>query len=174
MNRDKYGNYVNNKGVTIKINTDKNGNDHISFYDGDVDKDHSAVHVNVNYDKGSWSSTTHNEDKSESNHGSGGCYLTTACMKHFRKNFDDRCEELTVLRWFRDNFVTQADIEHYYRIAPIVVSAIENSLDEEKIYKDIYNNVVATCVNAIKHGDYAFAYSRYKDSVLRLEKFIIV
>ena len=26
--RDKYGNYVNDKGVTIKINTDKNGNDH--------------------------------------------------------------------------------------------------------------------------------------------------
>ena len=25
--RDKYGNYVNDKGVTIKINTDKNGND---------------------------------------------------------------------------------------------------------------------------------------------------
>lgn len=24
--RDKYGNYVNDKGVTIKINTDKNDN----------------------------------------------------------------------------------------------------------------------------------------------------
>ncbi len=31
-NRDKYGNYVNNKEVTIKINTDKKVNDHISFY----------------------------------------------------------------------------------------------------------------------------------------------
>ena len=38
--RDKYGNYVNDKGVTIKVTTDKNGNDHISFYGGEVDKPH--------------------------------------------------------------------------------------------------------------------------------------
>ena len=49
--RDKYGNYVNDKGVAIKINTDKNGNDHISFYGGEVDKPHDAAHVNINYDK---------------------------------------------------------------------------------------------------------------------------
>ena len=28
---DKYGNYVNDEGVTIKITQDKNGKDHISF-----------------------------------------------------------------------------------------------------------------------------------------------
>lgn len=49
--RDKYGNYVNDKGVTIKITTDKNGNDHISFYGSEVDKPHDAAHVNINYDK---------------------------------------------------------------------------------------------------------------------------
>ena len=63
--RDKYGNYVNDKGVTIKINTDKNGNDHISFYGGKVDKPHDAAHVNINYDTNSWSSTTHGPDKSD-------------------------------------------------------------------------------------------------------------
>ena len=50
--RDKYGNYVNDEGVTIKITTDKRGNDHVSFYGGEVDKPHDAAHVNVNYDKG--------------------------------------------------------------------------------------------------------------------------
>ena len=49
--RDKYGNYVNDEGVTIKITTDKRGNDHVSFYGGEVDKPHDAAHVNVNYDK---------------------------------------------------------------------------------------------------------------------------
>ena len=49
--RDKYGNYVNDEGVTIKITTDKKGNDHVSFYGDEVDKPHDAVHVNVNYDK---------------------------------------------------------------------------------------------------------------------------
>jgi len=31
--RDKYGNYVNDKGVTIKITTDKKGNNHVRFYE---------------------------------------------------------------------------------------------------------------------------------------------
>ena len=44
------------------------------------------------------------------------CYLTTACMKYFQENFDDNCYELTVLRWFRDNFVSKEDIEHYYEV----------------------------------------------------------
>ena len=78
--RDKYGNYINEKGVTIKITTDKNGNDHISFYGSDVDKPHDATHINVNYDKGTWSSVTHGPDKSDTSSGSGGCYLTSACM----------------------------------------------------------------------------------------------
>ena len=63
--RDKYGNYVNEKGVTIKISTDRNGNDHVSLYDGEVDKEHDAVHVNINYIKGEFTSTTHNPDKSD-------------------------------------------------------------------------------------------------------------
>ena len=29
--RDKYGNYVNDKGITIKVNTGKNGNGMLIF-----------------------------------------------------------------------------------------------------------------------------------------------
>ena len=170
MDRDKYGNYVNDKGVTIKINTDKNGNDHISFYEGEVDGEHSAVHVNVNYEKESWSSTTHNEDKSESDNSSGGCYLTSACIKHFQNNFDDNCEELSILRWFRDNFVSKEDVVHYYTVAPSIVKSIDDEPDSDKIYKDIYNNVIVACINEIKQGKYDFAYRRYKKSGLELEK----
>lgn len=168
--RDKYGHYVNDKGVTIKINTDRNGNDHISFYDKDVDDDHSAVHVNINYDDDSWTSYYHNEDDSEKSEGSGGCYLTTACMEHQLQYFDDNCEELTVLRWFRDNFVTKEDIDHYYTVAPSVVEAINESEHSKEVYDYIYNNVVLECVNAIKKGDYEFAYNRYKSSMLSLEE----
>ena len=74
MGRDKYGNYVNEKGVTIKVDQDKNGKDHVSFYDGPVDGDHSAVHVNVDYDNEQWTSTTHGENHSDTEKGSGGCY----------------------------------------------------------------------------------------------------
>ena len=168
--RDKYGNYVNDKGVTIKVNTDKNGNDHISFYGGDVDKPHDAAHVNINYDKSSWSSTTHGPDKSDTNSGSGGCYLTSACMKHMQDNFDDNCEELTILRWFRDKFVSKEDIEHYYKTAPIIVEAIDDVEENDNIYNYIYDNIVNACVVAIKKGDYDFAYNRYKNSILALEE----
>ena len=139
--RDKYGNYVNDKGVTIKINTDKNGNDHISFYGGEVDKPHDAAHVNINYDKESWSSTTHSPDKNDTNSGSGGCYLTSVCMKYFQENFDDNCYEMTVLRWFRDNFVSKEDIEHYYEVAPIIVESINNEEKSDIIYNYIYDNI---------------------------------
>ena len=168
--RDKYGNYVNDKGVTIKVNTDKNGNDHISFYDGKVDKPHDAAHVNVNYDKESWSSTTHGPDKSDTSSGSGGCYLTSACMKYFQEKFDDNCYELTVLRWFRDNFVSKEDIEHYYEVAPIIVETINKEEKSGMVYDYIYDNIVDYCVKQIEQGNYKAAYNRYKNSVLVLEE----
>lgn len=168
--RDKYGNYVNDKGVTIKINTDKNGNDHISFYGGEVDKPHDAVHVNINYDKESWTSTTHGPDKSDTRPGSGGCYLTSACMKYFQEKFDDNCYELTVLRWFRDNFVSKEDIEHYYEVAPIIVENINKEEKANIIYDYIYDNIVDYCVEQIEQGNYDKEYSRYRNSVLTLEE----
>ena len=168
--RDKYGNYVNDKGVTIKINTDKNGNDHISFYGGEVDKPHDAVHVNINYDKESWTSTTHGPDKSDTRPGSGGCYLTSACMKYFQEKFDDNCYELTVLRWFRDNFVSKEDIEHYYEVAPVIVETINKEEKSGIIYDYIYDNIVNYCVEQIEQGNYDKAYNRYKNSVLTLEE----
>lgn len=168
--RDKYGNYVNNKGVTIKINTDRNGNDHVSFYDGSVDKPHDAVHVNINYKNKSWSSTTHNSDKSDTSSSSGGCYLTSACIRFFQENFDDNCFELNVLRWFRDNFVLQEDIDHYYQIAPIIVEAIDKYENRDFIYNYIYDNIVDYCVTQIENGNYEEAYKRYKDSILFLEE----
>ena len=168
--RDKYENYVNDKGVTIKINKDKNGNDHISFYGGEVDKPHDAAHVNVNYDKGSWSSTTHGPDKSDTSSGSGGCYLTSACMKYFQEKFDDNCYELTVLRWFRDNFVSKEDIEHYYEVAPIIVETINKEEKSGIVYDYIYDNIVDYCVEQIEQGNYEAAYNRYKSSVLVLEE----
>ena len=100
----------------------------------------------------------------------GGCYLTSACMRHMQDTFDDNCEELTILRWFRDKFVSKEDIEHYYKTAPVIVEAIDEIENNGKIYDQIYDNVVNACVNAIKQGDYDFAYTRYKSSILSLEE----
>lgn len=99
----------------------------------------------------------------------GGCYLTTACMKHFKEKFDDNCYELTVLRWFRDNFVSINDVNHYYAVAPNIVEKINQDTESDKIYDYIYDTIVDECVRAIENGEYSFAYNRYKESILNLE-----
>ena len=91
-------------------------------------------------------------------------------MGYFQEQFDDNCRELTVLRWFRDNFVSKEAIEHYYEVAPIIVEAINKEEQYGIIYDYIYDNIVDYCVKQIEQGNYDKAYSRYKNSVLALEE----
>ena len=100
----------------------------------------------------------------------GGCYLTTACMKYMQERFDDNCYELTVLRWFRDNFVSREDIKHYYKTAPIIVESINSEEKSDLVYNYIYDNVVDYCVKQIENGNYEEAYNKYKNSILVLEE----
>ncbi len=150
----------------------------VNRYADNGDGGHSYAHYNSsdNYNTGAVSDYSRNSSNSSSNpsigevQSSGGCYLTTACMKHMQEEFYDNCEELTILRWFRDKYVSKDDIDHYYKIAPIIVETIDKLEDNEKIYKYIYENIVDTCVKAIKNGNYEFAYNRYKNSILVLEE----
>ena len=160
--------YENEKGMYIDVHTDTRGKDHVSFYDGDPSGSHSSIHINWDSEtgKGTIVDTTSGEKETTDI----GCYLTTACMKYKMQEFNDNCEELTTLRWFRDNYVSKEDINHYYEIAPIIVNAINTFEKNEVIYNYIYENVIIACVNAIKKGDYKFAYDRYKNSVIALEE----
>lgn len=158
-------------GGLIRIQ-DKNddGNVRISIYDGDERDIHDRTTINIDTNSGSGSIDYHNEDKSESSSTDTSCFLTTACMKHFHKQFDDNCYELKVLRWFRDKFVSKEDIEHYYEIAPIIIENI-NKLDNcNELYNEIYENVILLCVKAIENSKYNLAYSIYKNSILNLEE----
>ena len=91
-------------------------------------------------------------------------------MRYFQEKFDDNCYELTMLRWFRDNFVSKEDIEHYYKTAPIIVEEINKEEKSGIIYDYIYDNIVDYCVKQIELGNYNQAYNRYKNSILVLEK----
>ena len=160
-------------GTTIKI-TGGGEKDRfkVSIYEGDYrDKNkHSATHINVNTKTGKGSIGEHGENHADTKKTDTQCYLTTACIKHFSEEFDDKCYELTTLRWFRDTFVSQEDIDHYYEIAPSIVEAINKIPGCEKIYNYIYENVINECVKAIEKGDYEFAYNRYKNSILIFEE----
>ena len=98
------------------------------------------------------------------------CYLTVACMKRFKEQFNDRCYELTLLRWFRDNIIPKVDVSHYYEIAPLIVKELEEDENVQEIYSRIYDEVVYYCVRQIENGNFASAYNRYKDSILYLEE----
>ena len=65
-------------------------------------------------------------------------------------------------------------IELYYKKAPLIVEAIENTPNNNSVYNDIYENVIVPCVRAIENKEYASAYKRYKDNILSLEKKYIV
>ena len=170
MKRDEYGHFVNDDGVEIRTSTDKYGRDHVDIYDScPADNlDHGSIHINYDSDtgKGTIVDTTDGDKETTDTQ----CYLTTACMRHMSKTFKDNCYELTILRWFRDNFVLEEDIKYYYEVAPIIVSCINNNKNQVLIYDYIYNNVVNYCVEQIKNGNYIDAYNRYKNSVLILEK----
>lgn len=152
----------------IEVHTDKNGKEHINIYSGDPKGEHSSIHINLDTTtgKGQIVDTTSGTKETTDTQ----CYLTTACMRNMSGTFNDKCEELQTLRWFRDNFVSFEDISYYYEIAPSIVKAINKSENKEKTYNYIYDKVVSASVNAIKKGDYDFAYTRYKYSTLALEE----
>lgn len=168
MGKDKYG-YKHDDGHYSKM-TGNDKNVCYSAYDKRPDQaGHSATHINYNTETGKGSIVEHGSD-GKSTTTNIGCYLTSACMSYYLNNFDDDCYELTILRWFRDNFVSKEEIKHYYNIAPQIVEAIEQEEHKDIIYNYIYDNVVDTCVEAIENGNYEFAYNRYKESILNLKQ----
>lgn len=105
-------------------------------------------------------------EKSKSN-----CYITTACTE--AKGLPDDCEELTVLRRFRDKYLMSREngsrlVEAYYKHAPQIVSAIRRREDEEQILARLYG-IITQCVEAIKGGNEEFAYVTYCKMVVELK-----
>ena len=86
-------------------------------------------------------------------------------MKHYIEEFDDNCYELTVLRWFRDNYVSKEDVEQYYKKAPLIVEAIKSEEHKEMIYDYIYDHIIDACIKTIEQGNYDFAYCAVKIEV---------
>lgn len=166
MGKDSKGAY-NESGQYVKTSSD---GQYFSAYSSDPSKpNHERLTIKTNED-GTFSYSYHNGDKSEKSSGTGNCFLTSACIKCFQEAFDDGCYELTVLRWFRDNFVSEEDIKQYYQYAPEIVAMIDTDNNANVIYDYIYDTIVADCVEAIENGDYNFAYERYKKGFLSLKK----
>lgn len=103
------------------------------------------------------------------------CYLTTACVE--ARGLPDDCEELTILREFRDTYLMNKEngnslIAAYYKYSPQIVCAIKKRRDEDEILAWIYG-VICRCVEAIKRDDNEFAYRTYCRMVVELKDIYI-
>lgn len=103
---------------------------------------------------------------------SGGCYITSACTE--AKGFADDCEELMILRDYRDHWLSsqptgEEDIQTYYQIAPRIVKAIRETNAPVEVFSVIYDELVLPCVELIKRGSNIEAYSLYKSYTEKLE-----
>lgn len=81
------------------------------------------------------------------------CFITTAVCLSLGKS--DDCEELTVMRAFRDEWLRkqpdgEALIADYYDIAPGIVEKIDKQADRKSIYESIYRDYIEPCVNYAK------------------------
>lgn len=123
-NSDRKG-YETKDGGLIRINGDDKVR--IDSYEGNEREKGGHTRDTINYDTntGKGSIDQHNADKSEKSSTDVSCFLTTSCMKYFQENFDNNCYELTVLRWFRDNFVSKEDDKVYSRYKNSVLTLEE-------------------------------------------------
>lgn len=113
--------------------------------------------------------------QSSSNSSSGGslCFITTAVCSS--RGLPDDCEELQVLRAFRDSVMTapqyQPLVKKYYVIAPRIVKAIDALPFAGELYNYLYDKYIQVALYLIAHGHNHAAVIVYSDMVLFASKF---
>lgn len=111
------------------------------------------------------------EGDSGSSDSDGGCFLTSACVKHLGKA--DDCMELQTLRTFRDGYMAKtaeglALIKQYYATAPQIVQKIDASPNKASYYDSIYETI-CKCIQLINSNKMEDAIEQYKNMVLTLQ-----
>lgn len=132
-----------------------------------VDREISSTTYN-NYCEGNYQNCPNYKPPKAEN----GCYLTSACVEAMGMN--DDCYALTVLRGFRDHWLAnqaggQAEIQEYYRVAPLIVEKIHAAPDSDLILKNLYANLVRPCVAHIAAGRYEAAHELYASTAVALK-----
>ena len=100
-----------------------------------------------------------------SNSGGGGwCFITTAVCESSGK--PDDCEELKILRKFRDEFMLADEerkklVAEYYEIAPEIVRKIKTLENAGEIFSEILDRFIITCVMYIEKGCNQCALNHY-------------
>jgi hypothetical protein len=108
---------------------------------------------------------------------SGFCFITTAICEI--DGLPDDCEELTILRRFRDSFMMADEhkrelVVQYYNIAPDVVKALKKLPDNGKFsFGVLKDNYLLPAIEMVKSGDNEGALKTYTamvDCALEMSK----
>jgi len=104
---------------------------------------------------------------------SGGeqeCFLTTAVVNYMGGL--DNGPELTAMRMLREHYrSTQSyaeKIQDYYTYSPLIVNSINNSIDKDAIYLEIYATVKA-CESFVTNSQWEQAWDQYMTMYLNLK-----
>ena len=93
---------------------------------------------------------------------SSGCFITSAACAALHK--PDNCAELTALRAYRDAVreedpIVAALITEYYRVAPLIVAAMDAESDAAAHYRRLWDERIAATYRLIQEA-------RYKEATL--------
>lgn len=115
------------------------------------------------------SSNQASQNIASSNASSGSfCFITTAICQS--ENKPDDCEELTVLRNFRDNYMMETSerktmILEYYEKAPSIVARIDAREDRKAIYSFIRRFYLENAMRYIRMNCYQCALVAYRSMI---------
>ncbi len=100
------------------------------------------------------------------------CYITTAACQV--RGMDDDCEELNMLRNYRDTYMMSLPdgeqmIRDYYDVAPSIVKHIDKQPDSVRIYNDIWDQYIGPCIEDIRAGKMEECMELYISMVLNMK-----
>lgn len=94
------------------------------------------------------------------------CLLTSSAVNALGK--EDTCEELELLRKFRDNFIQNhypKYIDLYYQVSPFLIEKINQRKDKKRVYETLWENYINPTCDLIRDLRLDEAFYQYKDSI---------
>jgi hypothetical protein len=94
----------------------------------------------------------------------GGCFITTAICENV--GLDDDCEELQVLRTWRDSFLKSTTsgeklVQVYYTLSPMLAQRLRDCKRGQVISKQLFTLFILPAIQAIKAKDDELAFKLY-------------
>ncbi|ONI39403.1 hypothetical protein AN639_05445 [Candidatus Epulonipiscium fishelsonii] len=110
---------------------------------------------NKNLNNNSSNSSNNNSNNRSKNRKGSLCFITTVVCQYYGK--PDDCEELTILRNYRDNWLSQQVdgkllIAEYYNTAPLLVSLLCSSSEYEYYCELLWKIYIIPCIELIKNN----------------------